>query len=662
MTDTSPFPNSENDLHALREELAELRALQAIHHETREGLEALEMQLAGIIHSAMDGIITIDEQQRVVLFNAAAEKIFHCTAEQALGKPLDQFLPQSLQKIHRNHIHEFSVSRETTRLMDPYREIQGVRLTGEEFPLEASISQMERSGKKWLTVILRDITQRKAHEDRISQLGHILDDLINEVYVFDGLTFQFTLVNQAARDNTGYSLEDLLRMTPMDLSSALTRQTFEEQVHPLMSGERKKMEYQAFYRRKNGTTYPVEVHLQYFVQEGNGLFVAIVVDLTDRIKTQRQLQETQRTLSTLLANLPGMVYRCRYDEEWTMEFISPSCRELTGYSAEVFLRGNPISFSRDVVLQEDRAKIFLEIEEALKRKRPFQLSYRIRKADGTIKWFWEQGCGIYAEDGTVLAIEGYVIDITQERMLEDQLRKTERLAELGTLASGMAHEIGTPMNVILGRAELLMRKAQDEHTRKGLSTIVTQVERITKIMNQLLSFARRRPSERRAVDMREVVTDVLDVLQEKLQKQHIQVERNEAEELPRAWADPDQMNQVLLNLVLNACQAMPTGGKLSLGLVATEKGLELRVEDTGVGMPEEDLKKIFDPFFTTKGVGEGTGLGLTVVHGIIQEHEGSIRVSSLPGKGTVFLVTLPMHGVYASSTPGGESECPSGSI
>ncbi|MCA9480122.1 MAG: PAS domain-containing protein, partial [Nitrospira sp.] len=110
MTDTSPFPNSENDLHALREELAELRALQAIHHETREGLEALEMQLAGIIHSAMDGIITIDEQQRVVLFNAAAEKIFHCTAEQALGKPLDQFLPQSLQKIHRNHIHEFSVS------------------------------------------------------------------------------------------------------------------------------------------------------------------------------------------------------------------------------------------------------------------------------------------------------------------------------------------------------------------------------------------------------------------------------------------------------------------------------------------------------------------------------------------------------------------------
>jgi len=240
-----------------------------------------------------------------------------------------------------------------------------------------------------------------------------------------------------------------------------------------------------------------------------------------------------------------------------------------------------------------------------------------------------------------LAIEGYAIDITQERLLEDQLRKTERLAELGTLASGMAHEIGTPMNVILGRAELLMRKSQDEPTRKGLATIVTQVERITKIMNQLLSFARRRPAERRGVDLQQVITDVLDVLQEKLRKQRIQVQRMETASLPKVWADPDQMNQVLLNLLLNACQAMPTGGRLHLQLRPTERMVELRVQDSGCGMSEDEIKKIFDPFFTTKPVGEGTGLGLTVVHGIIQEHEGTIRVNSHPGKGTTFIVTLP---------------------
>jgi len=642
MTDTSSPSNLEQEIQALRQELAELRAVQAMHSETQEGLEALELQLAGIIHSAMDGIITLDGQHRVVLFNAAAEQIFQCSAEQAMGRPLDQFLPPSLREIHRGHIDRFSKRGESNRRMNPFREISGIRLNGEEFPLEASISQVESSGKKWITVILRDITQRKAQETRISQLGRILDDSINEVYVFDEPSLAYTLVNQAARDNTGFSMEELSRMTPMDINPDFTRSGFEEILYSLKQGERKKTEFQSIHRRKNGTTYPVEVHLQYLAQTEKGMFVAIVMDLTERRTTQHQLQETQRTLATLLTNLPGMVYRCRYDEGWTIEFISPSCQSLTGYSAESFLQENPISFHHDVVLQEDREKIIQGIREALTHKQPFQVSYRIRTADGTIKWLWEQGCGIFSESGAVMALEGYTFDVTQERMLERQLRKTERLAELGTLASGMAHEIGTPMNVILGRAELLMRKAQDENTRKGLTTIVMQVERITKIMNQLLSFARKRPSERRAVDLRQVVTDVLDVLQEKVKKQHIQVQREEAADLPLAWVDPDQMSQVLLNLVLNACHAMPDGGTLVFRLHSVDQGVELSVQDTGCGMSEEDIKKIFDPFFTTKPVGEGTGLGLTVVHGIIQEHEGTIRVNSHPGEGATFMVTLPI--------------------
>lgn len=651
MTDSPLSPHLEQELHTLRQELANLRAIQSMHQETRAGLEALEQQLAGIIHSAMDGIITIDEDHRVVLFNAAAEQIFQCSADDAVGKPLDQFLPPSLREIHRDHIHHFSDSGESNRRMNPYREVKGIRLDGEEFPLEASISQLERSGKKWFTVILRDITQRKVQEDHISRLGRILDGSINEVYVFDGQSLVFTLANLAARDNTGFSMEELSRMTPLDLKVEMTNEAFEELIQPLKQGTRKKVDFQATHRRKNGTTYPVEVHLQYLSQDGKGLFVAIILDLTERVRTQHQLEETQRTLSTLLTNLPGMVYRCRNDEGWTMEFISPGCQALTGYSPEAFLGANPHSYGRDVIVPEDYSRIYQEVQEALKSKRPFQLSYRIRAADGTIKWVWEQGCGIYAECGKVPAIEGYIVDITQERMLQDQLRKTERLAELGTLASGMAHEIGTPMNVILGRAELLMRKAKDEHTRTGLATIVTQVERITKIMNQLLSFARRRPSERRAVDLRTVVTDVLDVLQEKLRKQGIQVQRMEAPSLPRACADPDQMNQVLLNLVLNACQAMPDGGTLSLHLRPVGDTVELRVQDTGCGMSEDDARKVFDPFFTTKPVGEGTGLGLTVVHGIIQEHEGTICISSVPGQGATFIVTLPIHHTHTPSVP-----------
>lgn len=234
-------------------------------------------------------------------------------------------------------------------------------------------------------------------------------------------------------------------------------------------------------------------------------------------------------------------------------------------------------------------------------------------------------------------------DMTKQRALEDQLRKTERLAELGTLASGMAHEIGTPMNIILGRAELLMRKATDESTRRGLGTIVTQVERITKIMNQLLSFARKRPSEQRGVDLVGALGSVLDMLVEKFKNHNIHVVKDYAPDLPLVLADPDHISQVLLNLMLNACQAMPGGGTLTLRLCAKANMVELSLQDTGVGIPQEQVSKIFDPFFTTKPVGEGTGLGLTVVHGIIQEHNGAIRVDSVPGQGTTFIVSLPVH-------------------
>jgi signal transduction histidine kinase len=236
-----------------------------------------------------------------------------------------------------------------------------------------------------------------------------------------------------------------------------------------------------------------------------------------------------------------------------------------------------------------------------------------------------------------------VVDITKQRALEDQLRKTERLAELGTLASGMAHEIGTPMNVILGRAELLMRKSKDESTRRGLETIVTQVERITKIMNQLLSFARKRPSEQRGVDLVGIVGSVLDMLQEKFKSHDIHVIKEYSPDLPQVLADSDHMSQVLLNLILNACQAMPEGGTLTLTLRPKGDMIELRVQDTGPGIPEDQISKIFDPFFTTKSVGEGTGLGLTVVHGIIQEHKGAIRVNSVPGQGTIFIISLPAY-------------------
>lgn len=236
-----------------------------------------------------------------------------------------------------------------------------------------------------------------------------------------------------------------------------------------------------------------------------------------------------------------------------------------------------------------------------------------------------------------------IVDITDRKRIEEQLRRTEVLAELGTLASGMAHEIGTPMNVILGRAEFAMRRIEDERAKQSLATIVTQVERITKIMNQFLAFARRRPAERRAVGVTDIVEDSLEMLRERLARHQIQVVAEIPEAVPLVHADPDQMSQVLLNLFINALHAMPEGGTLKVTVKPQADVVALLIADTGHGIPREHLGKIFTPFFTTKEIGKGTGLGLTVVHGIIEEHGGKIAVESEPGKGTTFTILLPIE-------------------
>ena len=253
------------------------------------------------------------------------------------------------------------------------------------------------------------------------------------------------------------------------------------------------------------------------------------------------------------------------------------------------------------------------------------------------------------QTATGMGVVASILDITERKRLEMRLRRAERLAELGTLASGMAHEIGTPMNVILGRAEYLLQRTADEGMKKGLATIVTQVERITKVMNQLLTFARRKPSERRAVDLGEIVDDSLEMFEERIAHSRVTVDKSIESSLPPVLADRDQLIQVLINLVMNSLHAMPEGGRLGLSLGRENRHVRLGVSDTGHGMPEEICSKVFEPFFTTKDFGKGTGLGLTVVKGIIEEHGGTIAVESVVDKGTTFWIRLPIEEAQTAS-------------
>ena len=250
----------------------------------------------------------------------------------------------------------------------------------------------------------------------------------------------------------------------------------------------------------------------------------------------------------------------------------------------------------------------------------------------------------------------------ERRRAEAGLRQAERLASVGRLAAGLAHEIGTPLNVIGGRAEALLRRLQGHgEAERSLGIISAQIDRISRIVRGMLDFARGSAAHLSPTDLTQVVRHVLDLVEHRLKKSDVRAEVEIEPGLPLVRADEDQLHQVLLNLLTNALDAMPSGGGLWIGLCragsararrplppslrgAAGEFILLWVEDSGCGIPPAQVERIFDPFFTTKDVGQGTGLGLSVAYGIVRDHGGAIEVESQPGSGTRFTIVLPIDG------------------
>ena len=241
-------------------------------------------------------------------------------------------------------------------------------------------------------------------------------------------------------------------------------------------------------------------------------------------------------------------------------------------------------------------------------------------------------------------------DIRQLQQLNEQLIRTEKLAAMGTLAAGVAHEVNNPLASISSLIQMMQSKdGLDERTKENLKLIQTQIQRITQVTKDMMDFARVRPAAKSWTDVNDIIEKSLRLASFDKSFQRLKIEKAFAENLPKVFADADQLQQVFLNLFLNARDALPESGELRIETRGENSEVRIAVTDNGVGIKTEDAQKIFDPFFTTKPTGKGTGLGLAVCYGIITAHGGKIEVLPNNSRGTTFLIALPFD---AKTSPG----------
>ncbi len=368
-------------------------------------------------------------------------------------------------------------------------------------------------------------------------------------------------------------------------------------------------------------------------------------------KIDKALAESEVKYQLLIKNLPTIVYKGFKD--WSVEFTDNKVEPLTGYSYEEF-NSKKLKWS-EIILKEDIEAAKGSFIDALKTGNSYDREYRIKARSGEILWIQDRGQITYDKKGEVKYIIGTFFDISDRKKVEEALTKrteqliqAKKLASLGILTAGVAHELNNPLNNISTSIQIVLEELEEDNIelkRNRLLEAEKQVERARDIVKALLEFSRQQPLSFKQIQFKNVVEKTINLIEGQLPSE-ISI-KTEVPENIEVYLDPKRIRQVLINLILNSAQAMTKGGVLTIkaweGIENDVKTFYFQVQDTGHGISKQDFDKIFDPFFTTRDVGRGSGLGLSISHSIIEQHRGHIDVESVPGEKTKFTVVLPLN-------------------
>ena len=519
---------------------------------------------------------------------------------------------------------------------------------------------------------VRDVTERRLLEQQIQQYTTQLEQAVNErtqqlvvsqarykalfdlvadsVFMVgeDGL---IVAVNKREEQALGYSEQQVVGSSILNVIEPVHHDAMRLMLEKIRAGERQVPTQEMTVRDATGKETPVEMDL-ILVRGSDHTWVMVQLrDITDRKRLERQMhtyqqeleakvaertreiEETKQYLENLLENANDVIYTL--DSEQCFTYVNSKVLAW-GYAKEDLLgrpylallskrhRGRRLKSTLDIGVKQ-----VYEVEVLTKTGEPRSVMVSVSPLHG-------------AEE-EILGVLGIARDMTDTKKLEQQIRNSEKLASVGKLAAGVAHEINNPLGGILNclynmRKGTLSPSRQEEY----LVSMEDGLRRVQKIVRQLLDFSQQHNPELALADIHQVIKQVLLLTEHLLVSHHVRLETALANEVPEIMIDRHMIEQVLMNLILNAIQAMRAGGVLAIRTTVESANCLVHIRDSGCGISPSVLPRIFDPFFTTKNEGEGTGLGLSVSLGIVERHGGKILVESEVGKGTTFTVSIPL--------------------
>ncbi|MDX6439786.1 MAG: two-component system, cell cycle sensor histidine kinase and response regulator CckA [Gaiellaceae bacterium] len=395
--------------------------------------------------------------------------------------------------------------------------------------------------------------------------------------------------------------------------------------------------------RKDGSMFTAELAITKLERDGKTFFTGTLRDLTEIVRAEEERTAAEARYRSLIENIPLVTYMNSVEEPFTSLYMSPQVESLLGYTPEEWAADPRLA--RDGVHPDDRERVRALAHDARAGGVPTRIEFRFVARDGRVVWVLDQTMPMRNEEDTIVSHQGFLLDITEQKHLEEQLRQSQKMEAVGQLAGGIAHDFNNMLTAITGYAELLADSFEEGDPRADdVDQVRKAAAHAAALTRQLLAFSRKQVLLPQRLDVNDVLRGLESMLARTLGAE-VELTTAFADTLARVETDPDQLAQVVLNFVLNGRDAMPAGGRLTITTNAVELDGEafvsIEVTDTGTGMNEETRNRAFEPFFTTKDIGKGTGLGLATAYGFVSQSGGTIEIESALGLGSTFRVLLP---------------------